>query len=64
MTNEELYHRLRSEVFFQRAVMLVVAALVLFAVIGERRDVMLYLLLYATFSLVRSFEEWMRGDAE
>lgn len=62
MTNEELYHRVTSEMYFNRAVMSVMAALVLFAVIGECRDVILYLVLYAALSLARSFEEYMRGS--
>lgn len=64
VTNEELYHRVTSEMFFNRAVMSAMAALVLFAVIGERRDVMLYLMLYAAYCLVRSLEEWVRGSDE
>jgi len=64
VTNEELYHRVTSEMFFNRAVMSAMAALVLFAIIGERRDVMLYLMLYAAYCLVRSLEEWVRGSDE
>lgn len=64
MTSNELYYRVKSEMLFNRAVMSVMAALVLFAVIGERRDVMLYLMLYAAYCLVRSLEEWVRGSDE
>lgn len=62
MSAEEMYRKIKSEMLFNRAVMSIMAALILFAVIGERRDVMLYLMLYAAYNLVRSLEEWVRGS--
>lgn len=63
MTNEELYHRVTSEMLFNRAVMSVMAALVVFGARAEEpRCIFWYLVLYAAYNTARSFEEYMRGS--
>lgn len=61
MDNEELYHKLLSELYFNRAVMSFMAAVLLFSTIGKR-DVVAYFGLYALVCLIKSALEYVRGD--
>lgn len=60
MDNDELYHKIVSELLFSRAVMSFVSMLVLFAVVGKK-DVVAYLGLYAALCLVKSCVEHTKG---
>lgn len=63
MSAEELYRKIKSEMLFNRAVMSIMAALVVsYIKSGESKSVFMYLMLYAAYSLVRSLEEWVRGS--
>jgi len=61
MGNDELYHKLLSELYFNRAVMSFMAAVLLFSTIGKR-DVVAYFGLYALVCLIKSALEYVRGD--
>lgn len=61
MGNDELYHKLSSELYFNRAVMSFMAAVLLFSTIGKR-DVVAYFGLYALVCLIKSALEYVRGD--
>lgn len=61
MGNDELYHKLSSELYFNRAVMSFMAAMLLFSTIGKR-DVVAYFGLYALVCLIRSASEYVRSD--
>lgn len=63
MTSDELYHKIKSEMLFNRAVMSVMAALVVSGTrTDEPRDIFWYLVLYFAYNVARSFEEYMRGS--
>lgn len=61
MGNDELYHKLSSELYFNRAVMSFMAAMLLFSTIGKR-DVVAYFGLYALVCLIKSALEYVRSD--
>ena len=61
--NEALYHLMKSEMLFSRAVVSFMAALVMYCGEYNRRDVMMYLILYASYNLARSFHEYVEGSA-
>lgn len=63
MTSDKLYYRVKSEMLFNRAVMSVMAALVVSGTRAEEpKCIFWYLVLYAAYNTARSFEEYMRGS--
>lgn len=60
MSNEELYHKIVSELLLNRAVAAFIAAFVVFAVINER-GVAAFFGTYAVLCLVKSCVEYTRG---
>lgn len=60
MSNEELYHKVVSEVLFSRAVTAFIAAFVVFAVISDR-GVAAFFGFYAVLCLIKSCVEYTKG---
>lgn len=62
MTNEELYHKLSSELYFNRAVMSFMAAVLIFSILGKGDVGGTYFGLYALICLMKSALEYVRGN--
>lgn len=60
MGNDELYHKLYSELAFNRAVMSFMAALLMHAVDGPRKATS-FLCFYGVLCMAKSATEWIRA---